>query len=84
MKNSVDMESSPASLDPEVSDRLAHGSTLTHCQQLVLGVDISQFTIAFNEHTRFARQIIRLAGYASDPNVVLRNEKMVKELQGKH
>jgi hypothetical protein len=50
---------------------------------MVLGVDVSKLEFAFDEHTKFVRQIVRLAGHASDPNKVLSDENMVKELQGK-
>lgn len=57
--------------------------TLSTTVQIVLGVDVSQFTYAFDEHTRFVRQIIRLAGHAANPTVVLQNQEMVNEIQGK-
>ncbi|CAF2249004.1 unnamed protein product, partial [Rotaria magnacalcarata] len=49
--------------------------------EIVLGVDVSKFTFAFDEHTRFVRQVFRLAGYALNPNTVLLNEQMVTELK---
>ena len=48
---------------------------------MVIGVDVSNFNFAFDEHTKFVRQIFRQAGYASNPKAVLGNEDMVKEIQ---
>ena len=50
----------------------------------VLGVDVSKFSFAFDEHTRFIRGIFRASGHAANPNVVLGNEEMVLELQSEY
>ncbi|CAM4836965.1 unnamed protein product, partial [Rotaria magnacalcarata] len=49
--------------------------------EIVLGVDVSKLIFEFDEHTRFVRQVFRLAGYASNPNAVLSNQQMVTELK---
>ncbi|CAF4508112.1 unnamed protein product [Rotaria socialis] len=49
--------------------------------EFVLGVDISNFSYGFDEHTRLVRQIFRTAGYTSNPNAVLNDEEKVNELK---
>ncbi|CAF2104352.1 unnamed protein product, partial [Rotaria magnacalcarata] len=49
--------------------------------EFVLGVDISNFSYGFDEHTRLIRQIFRTAGYTSNPNAVLNDEEKVNELK---
>jgi hypothetical protein len=51
---------------------------------MVLGVDVSKFAFGFDEHTRFVRQIFRATGYASNPNAVLNDERMVTELKSEY
>jgi len=46
-------------------------------------MDTSKFSFAFDEHTKFVRQIFCLVGYASDSNKVLKDENMMKEIRGK-
>ncbi|CAF1287396.1 unnamed protein product [Rotaria sordida] len=49
--------------------------------EFALGVDVSKFNCAFDEHTKFVRQVFRQARYASNPNFVLQNEDMVLSIQ---
>jgi hypothetical protein len=44
---------------------------------------VSKFDYAFDEHTKFVRQIFSQTGYASNPNQVLQDENMVLSIQSK-
>ncbi|CAF4553146.1 unnamed protein product, partial [Rotaria socialis] len=64
-----------------IIDLAAHPVPPPPDPEIVLGVDVSKLIFEFDEHTRFVRQVFRLAGYASNPNAVLSNQQMVTELK---
>ncbi|CAM4984708.1 unnamed protein product [Rotaria socialis] len=64
-----------------IIDLAAHPVPPPPDPEIVLGVDVSKLIFELDEHTRFVRQVFRLAGYASNPNVVLSNQQMVTELK---
>ncbi|CAF1320901.1 unnamed protein product, partial [Didymodactylos carnosus] len=49
--------------------------------RFVLGIDISKFDYAFNEHTKYARKIVRRLGMAENPDLFLSNQQYMKELE---
>ncbi|CAF2941511.1 unnamed protein product [Rotaria sp. Silwood2] len=49
--------------------------------EFFLGVDVSKFNYAFDEHTKSVRQIFRQAGYVSNPNHVLQDKNIALSIQ---